>query len=153
MINWHLEKRKISTLTPHPKNPRELRNNQEMQLRTSLDKFGLADKPIINTDGMIIGGHMRVRILKGKKIKEVECWVPDRQLEEQEVNELNIRLNKNTGEWDFDVLANEWELTDLVTWGFDPEELDIFINEEKAVSRASEEDLALTTCPKCGHEF
>jgi DNA modification methylase len=123
MINWHLEKRKLKDLKDHAKNPRQLSENDAAHLTVSLDKFGLIDKPIINTDGTIIGGHQRKKILKKLQVKEVECWVPDRHLEEKEVDELNIRLNKNTGDWDWDILANEWEIKELLDWGFTEEEL------------------------------
>jgi len=51
--------------------------------------------------------------------------VPERELTEREAEELAIRLNKNTGDWDFDALANNFELDDLLNWGFDKKELDI----------------------------
>ncbi len=125
MINWTLVKRKISDLKEHPKNPRTLSKDQAKHLKTSLDKFGLADKPIINQDGTIIGGHQRLKILSDMGYNEVECWYPDSELAEDEVDELNIRLNKNTGDWDWDILANEWEQQDLYEYGFTPEELGI----------------------------
>jgi site-specific DNA-methyltransferase (adenine-specific) len=87
----------------------------------------MIDKPIVNLDSAntIIGGHQRKHVLESTGVKEIECWIPDRELTEREVEELNIRLNKNTGSWDFDVLANEFELDDLLEWGFDKKELDI----------------------------
>lgn len=118
MITWHLEKRLIKDLVPHSKNPRILTKDQAMHLQISLEKYGIADKPILNTDNTIIGGHQRLRILSLLDHKEIECWVPDRQMTPNEVDELNIRLNRNTGDWDWDVLANEWEIDELITWGF-----------------------------------
>ena len=87
----------------------------------------MIDKPIVNADSAntIIGGHQRKHVLEASGVKEVECWIPDRELTGKEVEELNIRLNKNTGAWDFDVLANEFELDDLLDWGFDKGELDL----------------------------
>lgn len=117
-ITWHLEKRKLSALTDHPRNPRKLDKDDARQLKESLEKFGVIDKPVITPAGMIIGGHQRKQILKKLAIKEVECWVPDRELTDKEVDELNIRLNKNIGSFDWDKLANEWEITDLLDWGF-----------------------------------
>lgn len=125
MIKWHLENRKLKDLKDHPKNPRQISHEDIAHLTTSIDKFGLIDKPIINIDGQIIGGHQRKKILKKLAIKELECWVPDRELSEKEVEELNIRLNKNTGEFDFDILANQWEVSDLLDWGFTLEEFDL----------------------------
>jgi len=77
-------------------------------------------------------------------------------LSEKEVEELNIRLNKNTGSWDFDILANEFELPDLFEWGFsesnlisysfDPEMLtDAFSSE---IGRQSEYGIVSLTLKK-----
>jgi len=129
MIEWTLEKRKLLSLKDYSKNPRRLTNDQEDHLRISLQKFGLIDKIIINQDGTIIGGHQRKRTLKKMGVKEVECYVPNRPLETKEVEELNIRLNKNSGEWDFDILANEWNIPDLVEWGFSLDEFQIEVEQ------------------------
>jgi len=77
-------------------------------------------------------------------------------LSEKEVEELNIRLNKNTGSWDFDVLANEFELPDLVEWGFEPFELGI--NNEpapefKEYDESVADDVEFIECPNCGHKW
>ena len=132
-INWTLQTFRLDELTDYYKNPRSLSEKEFKQLKISLDKFGMIDKPIVNLDAAhtIIGGHQRKRILETEGAKEVECWVPDRELSEKEVEELNIRLNKNTGAWDFDTLANEFELPDLIEWGFEPFELDVKGAEEQ----------------------
>lgn len=118
MITWKIETRKISELKDYSKNPRKLSPQQAEHLKTSLQKFGLIDKPIINLDNTIIGGHQRKKTLKKLGIKEIEVNVPDRHLTEKEVEELNIRLNKNTGEWDFKTLEVDWQINDLLEWGF-----------------------------------
>ena len=130
MINWHLEKRKIKDLKPHAKNPRRLSKHDAEHLQKSLEKFGIIDKPCITTDGKIIGGHQRLSILKKLGHKEIECYVPDRELEQTDIDELNIRLNRATGEFDFDILANQWNVEDLIDWGFTEEELCMNIAEE-----------------------
>lgn len=122
-MKWSLVTVPIKQLKENPKNPRQLSKKQAEDLQKSLDRFGLIDKPIINTDNQIIGGHQRVKLLKKSKVKEVECWMPDRTLTDDEVDELCIRHNKNTGEWDWDVLADQWDPTDLVDWGFTVNEL------------------------------
>lgn len=126
-INWTLRTFRLDELTDYYKNPRSLSEKEFKQLKTSLDKFGMIDKPIVNLDSAntIIGGHQRKHVLEATGVKECECWLPDRELSEKEVEELNIRLNKNTGSWDFDTLANEFELDDLLDWGFDKGELDL----------------------------
>ena len=115
MINWKLELRKIKDLKPHPKNPRKLSKHDAEHLQKSIEKFGLIDKPIITKDGIIIGGHQRIAILKkmGKAGDSVECYVPDREIEQKDIDELCLRLNRNLGEWDWDILANQWEIDEL----------------------------------------
>lgn len=133
-INWTLQTFRLADLTDYYKNPRSLSEKEFKQLKTSLDKFGMIDKPIVNLDSgnTIIGGHQRKHVLEASGVKECECWVPDRELTDKEVEELNIRLNKNTGSWDFDTLANEFELDDLLDWGFDKGELDLDLWAEDA---------------------
>ena len=126
-ITWQLKTYKLADLTDYFKNPRHITETEFKQLKKSLDTFGLIDKPIINADAAntIIGGHQRKHVLEASGVKEIECWIPDRELSDKEVEELNIRLNKNTGQWDFDVLANEFELDDLLDWGFSEMEFGI----------------------------
>ena len=146
-INWTLQQFRLDELTDYYKNPRSLSEKEFKQLKTSLDKFGMIDKPIVNADSAntIIGGHQRKHVLEASGVKEIECWVPDRELSDKEVEELNIRLNKNTGSWDFDVLANEFELDDLLDWGFDKQELDLDLwqpeSEEAEDEPVSDEEL------------
>jgi len=115
----------LKSLKENPKNPRTLSKEHGKHLEESLSKFGQCEPVVINQDGLIIGGHQRVRSLKKLGYKTVDVYVPDRILDEKEVEELSIRLNKNTGEWDWEILGNEWEVEDLLKWGFTPEELQI----------------------------
>ena len=127
MINWHTEKRHLRDLIEWDKNPRQLSKHDAEHIQRSLEKFGVADPLVINTDNLIIGGHQRKRILQmiasADPDYQVDVRVPDRQLTDEEVAELNIRLNKNSGNWDWDVLANEFEAIELIDWGFTEEQL------------------------------
>ena len=108
-LTWHTEKRRLGDLIEWDKNPRQLKDHDAEHLKKSLDNFGVADPLIINTDNRIIGGHMRRRIMLQSGYKPddlVDVRVPERELTEREAEELAIRLNKNTGDWDFDALAN-----------------------------------------------
>jgi len=125
-LEWHNEKRKIGELLPYENNPRKITEKQKKDLMKSLQKFNLAEVPAINTDNLIIAGHQRLSILKelyGSDY-EIDVRVPSRQLSEKEFQEYNIRSNKNVGEWDFDVLANAFDLEDLTEWGFDAEQFE-----------------------------
>ena len=123
MINWTLKTLPIKDLKDHPKNPRQISKEQYRKLEGLIDKFGLIDKPLVNTDNTIIGGHQRVKILKKKKVKEVECWVPHYRLTDTEVEELLIGHNLNQGTFDYEILANQFDAIDLLNYGFTEEQL------------------------------
>ena len=140
MIQWHLETISIKLLKNHPKNPRQINKDQMRHLEGLIKKFGLIDKPIVNQDMTIIGGHQRIKILKKMKAKEVECWVPDHLLTDEEINHLCVGLNLNQGSWDYDILANEWNPVDLLSWGFTEEQLLGLSKEEETATAALEEE-------------
>ena len=123
---WHLEVRDIEELIPHSKNPRYISKEDAKHLKASIAKFGLIDKPIITSDGRVIGGHQRLKVLFEQGHREIECLVsdPDFEWTQENIDELTIRLNKNTGNWDFDILANEWDIDHLCEWGFKPDDFD-----------------------------
>lgn len=150
-LSWHLEKRLIKDLSKYAKNPRFLKDRDAVHLRTCISKFGLIDKPIINLDNEIIGGHQRVNVLEKMGVEEVEVYVPNRKLGNEEVEELNIRLNKNTGDWQYEILANEFEVTDLLEWGFDSEELGLGSFSGKESEEEKEEDCEV--CPTCNQKI
>lgn len=113
-----IEKKKINELKPAPYNARKSSEKQEANLKASLEKFGVVEPVIFNKQtGYIVGGHFRVRELKKLGVKEVDCVIVD--LSEADEKELNIRLNANTGDWDWEVLANEWDADELTEWGLD----------------------------------
>ncbi len=100
---------------------------------------------------MIIGGHQRLKVLKKMGIKEIEVNVPDRELSQDEVDELCVRLNKNTGEWDWECLANEWQVNDLIDWGFNETDLQLIMDEDDLPP--SEEKKEGCKCPTCGKKM
>lgn len=150
MINWHLEVIPIKSLKPHPKNPRKINKEQLKHLENLIRKFGLIDKPIINLDKTIIGGHQRIKILKNMCTKTVECWVPDQQLTDEDIDHLCIGLNRG-GSWDWDIMANLWEPLDLLKYGFNESEL--LGTFEDDADEKKEKKKKNKLCPNCGHEF
>lgn len=156
-IKWTLTELNIKDLKDHPKNPRQIGKDQFERLGNLIDKFGLIDKPIINADMTIIGGHQRIRYLKKQKEKTVECWIADRQLSEEEIDELCIGLNLHQGTWDYDILANEFEPLDLLKYGFTEQQLLGECKDTEKIdsdeSGEEEKKKKLKMCPSCGHEF
>lgn len=152
-IEWHLEKRFLNELIPHAKNPRIFTDKGLKDLDKSIDKIGMAQPININTDGTILSGHARLLTLKNKGVKEVDVYVPSRELTEKEQEEVLIRMNaNNAGEWDFDKLANEWEQLELEDWGLDlnfpAPGLEL---EDEEPEEVSETQKKLLKCPCCGH--
>ena len=152
-ISWKIQTVKLKDIKKHPSNPRTISHEQVAHLTFSMDKFGLIDKPILNTDMVLIGGHQRIAILKKQGVKEVECQMPDRLLSEDEVKELMIRLNLNHGSFNYEILANEFEVPDLLDFGFSIEDLHLGDPEEIASESEESPKKKKSTCPSCGHEF
>ena len=153
-IIWANEKRKLSDLKDWPKNPRRLTDAQAAQIAKSIVKFGFVDPIIINTDGTILGGHQRKRVLIVASISKgsdlVDVRVPSRQLTEDEVEELNIRLNRNTGEFDFDALANQFDEDKLIEWGFEAPEFGVEDSKKHSMGDAAQDH---SFCPKCKRAY
>jgi DNA modification methylase len=122
---WKNEARRLKDLRPFKGNPRKATEEEIKNLTKSLDNFNLADPLVINTDGEVIGGNFRLSLLKKKKGEEekIDVRLPNRKLTRREAEELNLRLNKNQGSWDLELLANFGE--DLLKEvGFESEALD-----------------------------
>ena len=135
-----IEELKISKLKPATYNPRQISTKQYNDLKKSIERFGLVDPIIINKNGnVVVGGHQRLKICKELKHTEIDCVVLD--LSKEEERELNIRLNKNTGDFDMDILANEFDIDELTDWGFKHIDLDINIDKIEE----DKEDLATLT--------
>ena len=114
----------INSLNPAEYNPRQISNKQYEDLKASMEKFGCVDPIIININpersNVVVGGHQRLRILRelgAEKVPTVSV-----NLSEEDERELNVRLNKNGGEWDIDLLSN-FDVVDLKEWGFKDIEL------------------------------
>lgn len=123
----NIKKIEINKLKPAQYNPRQISKTQFNKLKESVVKFGLVDPIIINKNGnIVVGGHQRLKVAKQLNHKEIECVVLD--LTPEEERELNIRLNKSGGDWDFDLLSN-FEIEELKDWGF--KEIELGLNIDK----------------------
>ena len=122
-----IKNKKIDELIPADYNPRQLSVEQFDKIKESLTRFGFVDPVIVNIhagrEGVIVGGHQRVKVWRSMGNTEVPTV--EVELPEEKERELNVRLNKASGEWDWDVLANAFEVDDLIEWGFSEDELQI----------------------------
>ena len=121
-----IEQIKASKLKPATYNPRQISTKQYKDLKNSITKFGLVDPIIVNKDFTVIGGHQRLKVLNEMQTDTIPCVVLN--LSKEKERELNVRLNKNTGDFDIDILANEFDIDELVDWGFKHIDLDVNID-------------------------
>ena len=146
----------VNSLKVAAYNPRKWDDAKKEKLKESIERFGLVDPIIVNSaserKNIVIGGHFRLTVAKELKIQEVPVVylnIPDIEKEK----ELNLRLNKNVGEWDIELLK-EFDLGVLLNVGFDDGDLsaiwddcleteDDNFQEEKELAEIKETDIQL----------
>jgi ParB-like chromosome segregation protein Spo0J len=111
---------KITEVKVNPNNPRLIKDDKFKKLVKSVKDFPemLNIRPIVvNQDMVILGGNMRYKACKEAGLKEIPIIKTD--LTEEQQKEFLIKDNVSGGEWDWDILANEWDANDLQDWGLD----------------------------------
>jgi hypothetical protein len=110
---------KLSEIKSNPNNPRIIKDDKFKKLVKSIQEFPkmLEIRPIVvNADMIVLGGNMRLKACKEAGLKEVPVIFAD-DLTEDEQKQFIIKDNVGFGEWDWDMLANEWEPELLEEWG------------------------------------
>lgn len=133
----NIQKVKLSDIKSNPNNPRIIKDDKFKKLVKSIQEFPkmLEIRPIVvNQDMIVLGGNMRLKASKEAGLKEVFIVKAD-DLTEDEQKQFIIKDNVGFGEWDWDMLANEWTAELLEEWGLDVP--DFTITEEPA---AEEDD-------------
>jgi DNA modification methylase len=117
---------KLSEIRENPNNPRTIKEDKFEKLVRSIQTFPemLEARPIVvNPDMVVLGGNMRLKACKAAGLTEAPVYVAS--WEESKANEFIVKDNVGFGEWDWDILANEWDAVELEEWGLDvwtPEE-------------------------------
>lgn len=144
--------RKIEELKPSEYNPRKISEKQLNDLKKSMRKLDILEPAVVNMhqerQNIIISGHQRIRAAQELGIKEYPCVEVNFDLDKEK--EANIRMNKSGGDWDFELLEENFELEDLVYAGFDSKELDFGSDDKPKEKRQKELTMK---CPECGHEW
>ena len=115
------QKISIRKVKSNPQNPRIIKDYKFKKLVNSIQQFPkmLEIRPIVvNSDMIVLGGNMRLKASEEAGLKEVWVTQVDDLTPEQQ-QEFIIKDNSSFGEWDWDILANEWNVEDLKTWGLD----------------------------------
>lgn len=127
-ITWTNEQRTLRDLLPWARNPRVIKQKQAERLVESVNDFGQVETLAIGPANELYNGHQRLSVLAGAYGLDytVDVRVASRPLSEKERERLTVYLHRGaTGDWDFDILANEFEVDELLAWGFEPFELGI----------------------------
>ena len=106
---------KISKVKGNPSNPRVIKNDKFKKLVKSIQEFPqmLKLRPIVvDEDMMVLGGNMRLRASKSAGLKEVWIEIAEGLTEEQK-KEFIVKDNVGFGEWEWDILGNEWDSVQL----------------------------------------
>jgi ParB-like chromosome segregation protein Spo0J len=112
---------KLSEVKSNPNNPRIIKDDKFTKLVKSIKEFPkmLEIRPIVvNADMIVLGGNMRLKACKEAGLKEVPV-IFAHDLTEDEQKQFIIKDNVGFGEWDWNMLANEWEPELLEDWGLE----------------------------------
>lgn len=147
---------KVSDLKPNPSNPRHITEDAFKKLKKSIKTapWMMEIRPIvIDEDNLVLGGNMRLTAIRELRMENIpDAWVKRVEgLTDAQKREYVIRDNVSAGEWDFDCLANEWDVLPLADWGLDVPDLDKIMAVEQ--DEKTDKKPKLVQCPKCSEEF
>ena len=126
-----VDKVKISEVKTNPKNPRLIKDDKFRKLVKSIQDFPqmLELRPIVvDENNIVLGGNMRLKACKEAGLKEVFI-VRAEGLTELQKDEFIVKDNVGFGEWDWDILANEWDVEKIQDWGLTLP-MDLMVQEE-----------------------
>lgn len=145
---------KIDKLIANDANPRKIGRKQYEALKKSLKEFPEMKQLreiVVDEDLTILGGHQRVYALKDLGYSDVTVKQVT-GLSAKQKREFIIKDNTAAGEWDTDVIANQWEVEELEKWGVPSFNFGDISDDPK--DPASKDDQSKThTCPNCDFEF
>tara|TARA_R110000823_G_scaffold305566_1_gene427714 strand:- start:983 stop:2170 length:1188 start_codon:yes stop_codon:yes gene_type:complete len=136
----NIEQVKLSKVKNNPNNPRLIKDDKFKKLVNSIKEFPemLKIRPIVvNEDMIVLGGNMRLKACREAGLKEVFI-IKASELTEEQQREFIIKDNSGFGEWDWDMIANEWDTEQLEEWG-----IDIPLFDDGDVLEAEEDDFTV----------
>lgn len=135
-------KLQLKDIKPNPNNPRLIKDDNFKKLVQSLKDFPEMSEVreiVVNKDHVILGGNMRYKAMQAAGWSEVPVRVVD--WPEAKQKEFIIKDNASGGEWDWDAIANQYELEDLEAWNVE-------LPSDDQAQAPSDDDKV--TCPECG---
>lgn len=134
---WKTKLMKVKDLVPNDHNPRTITYDKIKKLQKQFKSVGFNNPPKIDNDGILLGGNQRFKALMdaGFGEEQIPVMYPTKKLTEKQRQEVIVTDNISDGQWNFDLLANEFEIDDLIEWGLDiPQIEDEEIKEDKDLS-------------------
>ena len=136
----------------NPDNPRRLNKDKFEKLKKSIKEFPkmMELRPIVvDKDGMILGGNMRFQALQEMGMEVKPEWIKTAdKLTPEEIKRFIVEDNLSLGDWNFDELSTQYEIDELLDWGFDEKDLQIEkeveedeapeVSDEPAISKLGE---------------
>lgn len=145
-----MERVDIRQVRSNPDNPRFIKGDKFEKLVKSIREFPqmLELRPIVvNKDMVVLGGNRRLKACEEAGIEQVPIIFADNLTEEQQ-KEFIIKDNSSFGEWDWDILANEWDIDMLNDWGIDVPNFDV----EDSIDETPEKEEKLMINVRCENE-
>ncbi len=117
IIQWQQQIVPLANLKPYERNPRKHDAKAHARLKSKIERFGYHGRIIATQQMKVIGGHLRLAVLKELGIDPVAILVAPRPLTENEYRELLITDNLQDGAWNMDLLSTDFTLPELEEWG------------------------------------
>ncbi len=130
-LTWRTETRTVADLVPNPKNPRTMSPKQAEDLKKSITKFGIVEIPAVDTDNRVLAGHQRLMALKllGRENETIPVRVPNRKLTKREYDQYLLISNRVHGEFDWDKLAENFDIETILASGFEDNDLSLLYDD------------------------
>lgn len=154
-ITWKEENWPVSKLRGNKRNPRKITPEQFDRLKKKISELGYHHPVAIQPDGLIISGHQRVKALLDLGYKEIRVSIPSRPLDKDEYRKMMIEANVADGDWDKEILSEDFEAQELEEWGLSSQESGLFTPGDVGMQGKLDESQGkiVQTCPNCQHTF
>lgn len=113
---WKIENWPIAKLKPLPNNPRIVKETKFGKLKASIKKNGDFGIITVDNDNYVLSGNQRLKVYEQRGDTHVDVKVPQFQLTEKQRQDIIVSSNEDVGEWDMDILANEFDEDILINW-------------------------------------
>ena len=149
-IKWTAQTVDVADLKPYSRNPRTITKEAYARLVKRIKEEGFRAPITTDGKGTILAGHQRYRAAKELGYSKLPIMVPSRELTPDECGQIVVADNVSHGDWDFDMLAADFEPLELAEWGVDLPDLTPVVPDNDEMPDNTPQEC---TCPACGEVF